>query len=1364
MTCTGLSERAKARGDGWWCSSCRPEEEHGRGETTRLPGGACNECGRTRRPGQGVQCRNCKCLVHKKCAGVGSRVGLSRMETVGWECSRCKEEVRLRRAEGERLVAAEDLQGLPVEEAAGLRVMQWNCDHLQSKVAELECFLEEKGIDVACLQETKLRAEDGDIQVRGFDVVRKDRCRASDSRRGRGGGLVTLIRKGLPYQVLPPTQPTDGHLSSVEIKCTQILLNHRQTWNVANVYIPPVGRSEESRRVALDDILRLPGGPGWLILGDLNAHHEWWDNHAARDQRGDWVTEWAEAKRLSVLNDGEVTRVERGSGRTSTPDVSVCHEDKVELCRWQVHRALGSDHFPMVIDVGQRPDRAPKRKKMVWCWNKADWEEYRDEIRRQLAECEGEWSVTEFEERLRRLILKAAWKHVGMKMLKTSNSEFLNAEVRKEMEKRDELKKNWPEQVAQVQAQEEKVRKVTAEKKAEEWKRMVKKNSSYQKMWGLLNRLKGGKRKDENGKVLSYRGKGYASDKAKANAFASEYAAVSKCVVPKWARRTKAMNAAALRRRCGPDTSDSQDITLAEVEGSLRRLDGSKAAGPDHIHPRLLKELPTEALVAVRRLFNMSFSEGRVPQTWRLSRIVPLLKKGKDSSEISSYRPISLTSVLGKWLERILTDRLAFVVEKNGLLSHFQAGFRRNRSVEDQLLRLTQDVSDGFHQREKTVLALFDFAKAYDKVWRDGLITKLLALGCSVRLVRWVQAWLANRKARVTVNQTDSDPKLLRQGLPQGSVMSPLLFLVFINDLLIDWPEDVEVSAFADDVAVWARSRSLEGATERVQKAAEKMEKWCDDWLMELSVAKCEVAVFSMDAKDSTAQPVVKCKGQELSVTPHPTFLGVTFDRRLSFGEHVKRLVCKTRTRLRILRALAGTTWGFGVGLMRATYVTLIRPVMEYGASAWMPRLCKTDAEKLEGVQREAARVIAGLVTSTPVEAVLHEAGLDPLTSRGETWATIAMERSLRLEEHNPRMEMAKKTVRPRLKKTGWREKASVSLEERLGSIKREAFPAILPPWLKLVEMKVDVAGERSDGEEGNLQLSRQKLADNPQFDVVLYTDGSVAEGGVNGGAAVVVTQGPADDVEVLEELERPAGRLCSSYQAEMVAIREGLRWLVANRGAWRKARVVTDSKSALESVARYRWNTNNVCLMDTFQCLAELYGCGRKLVFTWVPSHCGLPGNEMADAVAGQASTLDQAEVPLSFEVTKAAIWRRKRVDVLRHERSRRVYGDGGVNLGVEDNWTRAEGVSFRRFRSGHSLELASYRKRLGLQDCGLCRRCGLEDEDVEHVVVRCLAGEQRRRALGIEGLRDLCVKSDACKEYWGWFRGARDSEPCPV
>ena len=149
------------------------------------------------------------------------------------------------------------------------------------------------------------------------------------------------------------------------------------------------------------------------------------------------------------------------------------------------------------------------------------------------------------------------------------------------------------------------------------------------------------------------------------------------------------------------------------------------------------------------KIVNGSLKETRIPQNWRNGKIIPILKNGKPPEAIPSYRPICLTSCVGKLMERVINKRIMYKLESRNMLNENQAGFRSSRSVEDQLIRLSQTISDGFQDREKTTLALLDYAKAYDKVWRDGLLLKMIDMGVGESVVRWIQCWLSNRKAWV---------------------------------------------------------------------------------------------------------------------------------------------------------------------------------------------------------------------------------------------------------------------------------------------------------------------------------------------------------------------------------------------------------------------------------------------------------------------------------------------------------------------------------------------------------------------------------------------------------------------------------------
>ena len=191
---------------------------------------------------------------------------------------------------------------------------------------------------------------------------------------------------------------------------------------------------------------------------------------------------------------------------------------------------------------------------------------------------------------------------------------------------------------------------------------------------------------------------------------------------------------------------------MVELCTAIAKMKRKSACGPDNIPPTFLKALETNALDELLTIFNLSFKNADCPRMWRNAVIIPLLKAGKSASELASYRPVSLTSCVVKTLESILAARLHHLAEKNGWFSHLQAGFRRGRSCEDQIVRMVQAIEDGFQRKpcHKSVLALLDFSKAYDTVWREKLLDSMLDKGVPIMIVRWLRAFLLEASASET--------------------------------------------------------------------------------------------------------------------------------------------------------------------------------------------------------------------------------------------------------------------------------------------------------------------------------------------------------------------------------------------------------------------------------------------------------------------------------------------------------------------------------------------------------------------------------------------------------------------------------------
>ena len=799
---------------------------------------------------------------------------------------------------------------------------------------------------------------------------------------------------------------------------------------------------------------------------------------------------------------------------------------------------------------------------------------------------------------------------------------------------------------------------------------------------------------------------------------------------------------------------------MEEVRMALEEMKGSKAGGPDGVHPRLLKELPAEGIEAYRELFDRSFREGVVPQEWRKGEVVPMLKAGKDPARLGSYRPVCLTSSVGKWMERVLSRRMRWVLEEGGRLSRFQAGFREEKGVGDQLVRLSQAVWDGYQRREKTGLVLYDFERAYDRVWRDGMLWKLARMGVSVRMVRWVQEWLKNRMAWVRVEGVRGKARRYQQGLPQGSVLAPILFLVFINDLVEKLGERVEVSAFADDLAVWVTGGSGQERNGKLQWASEVVEGWAREWVMRVSVEKSTVTLFSMDRRDREMEGLeVRYGGSVLRREKLPCFLGVTYDVGFTFQEQVDKVVRSARVGTRLLSRLAGRDWGWSWDLLRATYMAVVRAGLVYGSAAWGPWLSRGNWEKLERAQLQCARIIGGTLRSAPREGVLEEAGLPPLRKVAESLWGVELEKCWRAREGDPRREWGDREGPRRLvRREDWRGQAKAMAEEWLPEgVSRKGKVLGPAPWGRWKGVMWMEEGERREDPELAKGEAEQRLRGLGETDLIIFTDGSVEEGVGRGGAGMVVTRGDPAQPEKVEARRGGAGTVASSFQAEVRALRMAMEWLEEHEGEWTSVGVATDSQAALRALkgAGSGWLEED--MGEVRRAGMRLGEKGKRVGFVWVPGHCGLVGNEWADEEAKQAVEEDQGGGSVS-EATIRRCWKRREGErAWEHERCKKVYGKG-IARGEEAGWTRAERVEMARLRTGHSLDLGGYRKRIGMEGSGLCRRCGEnEDETVEHVM-QCVAGERERVALGLsDDLACLACRPREALAYWRWWRRVR-------
>ena len=270
---------------------------------------------------------------------------------------------------------------------------------------------------------------------------------------------------------------------------------------------------------------------------------------------------------------------------------------------------------------------------------------------------------------------------------------------------------------------------------------------------------------------------------------------------------------------------------------ALDKMNANKTSGPDCITPRVLKEAKFQLCKPLSMLFTKSFNSGRIPHDWKLANVTPIQKKG-DKTTPSNYRPISLTSVVCKIMESIIRDQLVTFLEENNLVKNSQHGFRNKRSCLTNLLDFYNEVYNVYDETKAVDVIYLDFQKAFDKVPHQRLLIKLKTHGVTGNLLKWLEDWLSERKQRVVINGKASSWRDVLSGVPQGSVLGPILFIVYVND--IDEGLTSKISKFADDTKITSRvTTSVEKLN--LQTDLDHLMSWAEKWQMQFNVDKCKV-------------------------------------------------------------------------------------------------------------------------------------------------------------------------------------------------------------------------------------------------------------------------------------------------------------------------------------------------------------------------------------------------------------------------------------------------------------------------------------------------------------------------------------------
>ncbi len=810
-----------------------------------------------------------------------------------------------------------------------LRVLTVNCRSLLSNSSELKACINYTKPNIVCGTESWLRPDIKSSEVfhEDYVVYRKDRC-------SLGGGVFIMIHKDLTVEGIPQMD------ANCEIIWVKVNLQRGRDIVIGSFYMPH--RRREDIMELQHSLERLPEKTRTTLLtGDFNCPDIVWQDSTVKKNAQDSdiqqsLFDLMSENQLAQLHDHPT----RGDNMldlvfTTNPSLikSTCNIPGI------------SDHDMIVTDLLVSPQRSHQKARKCFSFQKANWDNIKQEMM-QLSDritsmFNNGQNINELWLHFKDSIARSLDKHVPSKTNRNKNSlPWINSSVKRLLRRKARIYKqakktgNWRNyRFIQKECKRE-IRRLEWTYINETITAGLNENNT-KPFWKYIK-----SKKQENIGVSPLKEKGsLCSDSVgKANILIKQFSSVftrGVCSVLPSLQRP-------VQENIPPLIINAQGIYKL-----LSKLNTSKAIGPDNIPTRILKECAQELAPGLTTIFQLSLDTGTLPEDWLHANITPVYKKG-DKHLAENYRPVSLTSVTCKTLEHIVCSHILSHFDKHNVLTSLNHGFRSGYSCETQLLITAEDFFKSYDQGTQMDVAILDFSKAFDTVPHDRLLHKLDNYGIRGNTHSWIKTFLTERRMRVVLDGEYSQEEPVLSGVPQGTVLGPLLFLCHINDL----PEAVssQVRLFADDCLLYRKIKTYEDHN-KLQQDLHNLEKWASDWGMRFNSKKC----YILSIKNKTSHYYSLGK-DILKQVPCNPYLGVLISEDLKWANHINKI---TKTANYTMGFLHRNLRQCTRQCRRTAYISLVRSILEYGAIIWDPH-CRKDIDKLEKVQHRAARFITG--------------------------------------------------------------------------------------------------------------------------------------------------------------------------------------------------------------------------------------------------------------------------------------------------------------------------------------------------------------------------------------------------------------------
>lgn len=800
-----------------------------------------------------------------------------------------------------------------------LKICQWNANGIIGKKEEMTVFLEEHKIDVMLLQETHLKPCKR-FEIRNYDCYRNDR------KVKEGGGTAILIKRQVKHDELPPCKSTHLETTGIKIKTLEGDLN------IYSVYLPPNKemKKEEIKRLLEDNTPT-------IISGDLNAKHEDW-NSKVNNLSGMRLKNIGEEEEINIIGPDEDTHIHKQNNTADVLDI-ILHKNIKWKLEVEVLNELSSDHLPITTNITLNRAEKDDVIKII------NWNKFKERLKIEEKQIRTKEDIEDVTIQIQTEIKKALEEATESKTKQQLNK--LPPHIKEAIREKNKVKRLYkrtlyPQHKTELNRRTNEVKGMLDEHRNENWnKKLETIQTEDNSLWKITKALT---RRNER-RIPPIQGANtiHTTDKDKAEAFANtltEQYQPNNMINERI--ETEVKNS--LNMLNYEDNNNTEVVTTNEIKKILKSLNTRKAPGWDGVTNAALKNLNEDAIQCITHLTNAIYKHKYFPEAWKLAVTVMIRKPGKPANNTTSYRPISLLPTISKVVERTINSRVIKELETKKAIPKHQFGFRREHSTVHQIARITEDIIEGFNTANQTAAVFLDIEKAFDKVWHDGVLHKMRRMQLPPWMTKLIRSYLTNRRFAVKINDELSRERQVNAGVPQGSILGPTLFNIYVADM--PKTQRSKIAQYADDTMIYTQNRRATALTKDLQTDLEMIYNWLKKWKIKINEQKT-VAIRFCKKKKREKPPQIKLNNTSIEWQKEVKYLGITLDENLTFKNHIKETKKKTKQLKGQLYPLIGRNSKMSIENKLKIVKAVVIPTITYGGEIWS--LAKeTDRNKLQ--------------------------------------------------------------------------------------------------------------------------------------------------------------------------------------------------------------------------------------------------------------------------------------------------------------------------------------------------------------------------------------------------------------------------------